>query len=434
VSLKRGYYDAVDTNFIVDLLNLPWFHRTWPIQELVLASTIYLLYGDLKLLWSDFINSLKRLQANELWRRWLRSSSCSNPASYHDDTECHRTLTDLIRGSHRSPAISMVLGTARSKLSTQPEDKVYGLYGIFDHLQIKGLPEVDYARPVHETYIDIAIAAIKSEESLDLLYHVSLPPLVPNLPSWVPDWSNAAYFHPILIANSHASESSVPYYSVSGRRLSVKGFIINSIHHIAPSTSIALSNFRRGYNARMNMFEVEKRCNGVIELVRTLQEWIKLSDLLNRYPTGITAREALYRVVAQNAVLGPLVDSKQELYTTLEQWCFVMTHTSSLDLQKLHQKVKKVLEYEATVADYSRLFGVGSETRTWPTELQKRLFLRLVSPDVALVQHEIFLNSYHKTYSDTRGACGELSEVDSGRRSSGFDFWFADSFYRAGKW
>jgi hypothetical protein len=85
-------------------------------------------------------------------------------------------------------------------------------------------------------------------------------------------------------------------------------------------------------------------------------------------------------VVVQNTVLSPLVDSKQELCTTLEQWYFVMTHTSSLDLQKLHQIVKKVSEYEATIADYSRLFGVGSDIRTWPTELQTRLFLRLVSP------------------------------------------------------
>jgi hypothetical protein len=374
VGLKRGYYDAVDTNFIVNLLNLSWFHRTWPIQELVLASTIYLVYGDLQLLWSDFINSLKRLQTNELWRRWLRSSSCSDPASYYDDIECYRTLTDLIRGSNRRPAISTVLAIARSKLSTQPEDKVYGLYGIFDHLQIKGLPEVDYARAVHETFTDIAIAAIKSEESLDVLYHVSLPPLVPNLPSWVPDWSNTAYFRPILIANSRASSSSVPFYSIRGRHSSVKGLVIDSIHHIALSTSTALSNFRRGNNTRMNMLEVEKRCNGVIEVVRTLQEWIKFSDLINGYPTGITTREALYRVVVQNTVLSPLVDSKQELCTTLEQCYFVMTHTSSLDLQKLHQRVKKVSEYEATIADYSRLFGVGSDIRTWPTELQTRLF------------------------------------------------------------
>jgi hypothetical protein len=48
--------------------------------------------------------------------------------------------------------------------------------------------------------------------------------------------------------------------------------MIDSIRHTAPSTSIAMPTFRRGYNARMNVLKVAQRYNGVIELVRTLQE------------------------------------------------------------------------------------------------------------------------------------------------------------------
>jgi hypothetical protein len=177
VCARRGFYDAVDTNFIVDLLNLPWFHRTWPIQELVLASDAVLMYGDLLLPWRDFLRKLELVQLIELHQR--NPSLTSNPVSFYDDTECYRTISDYMRHSRRSPSISQILGLARPKLTTKPEDKVFGLYGIFDHLQIRTLPKVDYNHPVHEIYTEIAMTAIKSEQSLELLYHVCLPQLIP---------------------------------------------------------------------------------------------------------------------------------------------------------------------------------------------------------------------------------------------------------------
>jgi hypothetical protein len=401
VCLKRGYYDAVDTNFIVDLLNLPWFHRTWPIQELVLASKAVLMYGDLLLSWPNFVASLKELQTNELLQESLLTSR-SNPASYYDDTECYRTLTDLIWGFGCKTSVSAVLGLARPKLSTKPEDKVYGLYGIFDHLQIRELPKVDYNRPVHETYTEIAIASIKSEQSLNVLYHVCLPQLIP-LPSWVPDWSNTAYFRPILVNESHASRSSIPSYSFNGHQLSVTGITIDSISQIATSTSIAMANFRRGYNARMDVHEIDKRYNGVIELVRTLQEWIKLSRQLRVYPTHISPSEAFFRVVTQNANLGPLAKFTKTLHNTLERWLYIMTIDNTIDLRRLHERIQDMPQYLNTLDDYARLFGCGEDLEVWPTELQIRLALRLFNPEVALVQHEIFLNSYHKTFVITKG-------------------------------
>jgi hypothetical protein len=178
----------------------------------------------------------------------------------------------LIRGSNKNCSISAFLGLVRSKQSTKPDDKIYGLYGIFDDLRIQGLPKVDYDRPVHETYTAVAVAAIKSEKCLDILYHIGLPQLIPKLPSWVPDWSNTAYIWPIRVDRSYASGLSKPSYSFNRTHLTVKGFIIDSIAHTAPSTSIAMATFRHGYNAWMSTLEVEKRYKGVIELVRTLHE------------------------------------------------------------------------------------------------------------------------------------------------------------------
>jgi hypothetical protein len=119
------------------------------------------------------------LQVNEL-QDAHRSRSRSNSASYYDGTACYRRLTDLLRNSNRTPSISIVQGLARSKLLAKPDDKVYGLYGIFDSLQFSELPKVDYNRPVHETYTEMAMEVINSKKSLDILYYACVPQLIPD--------------------------------------------------------------------------------------------------------------------------------------------------------------------------------------------------------------------------------------------------------------
>jgi hypothetical protein len=359
------------------------------------------MYDSVQLPWLDFIDSLEKLQYNELVMRLVYTSH-SNPASYYDDTECYRTLAELIRGPNRDCSISAVLGLVRSKLSTKPDDKVYSLYGILDSLQFSELLKVDYSRPVHETYTEMAIAVINSEKSLDILYHACVPQLIPHLPSWVPDWSNAAYFRPIRVASSHASGSSNPSYSFSKRtRLAVKGIIIDSIRHTAPSTSIAMPTFRRGYNARMNVLKVAQRYNGVIELVRTLQEWAKLGLHLVVYSTDIAPRKALCNVLVQNAILGVFTVHRYEPQVAINK-CMAITIASSSDFEILQKIVQNTPEYAETLTDFSLSLGISPEISMWPVELQIRFFLRLVNSKVTLVQHEIFLNTYHKTLIVTK--------------------------------
>jgi hypothetical protein len=82
---SRGIYDAVDTDFLVDILNLPWFSRTWTVQKLVLARKAFVLCGTKSLLWESFDEHVWGLQAYE---RFLAPKhdpeNTSNPAMFHD--------------------------------------------------------------------------------------------------------------------------------------------------------------------------------------------------------------------------------------------------------------------------------------------------------------------------------------------------------------
>jgi hypothetical protein len=374
------------------------------------------MYGDLLLPWRSFIRTLGQLQSHELLRQ--SSNLTSNPASFYDDIKCYRTLKSYAERSSSNPSISKILGLARPKLTTKPEDKVYGLYGIFDHLQIKNLLKVDYNRPVYETYTEIAMTAIKSEQPLDILYHVCLPQLIPLLPSWVPDWSNATHIRRICIAYSNAAGSSLSSYSFNDRQLSVKGILIDEIDQVATSTSIAMASFRHGYNARMDVRETDKRYNGVIELVRTLQAWIELGSQLRVYPTAMTPLKAWFRVLTQNSLtydgLPSSLAHSSAPDTVLNKWMHIMTTNEPIELETLHKEVQNKPDYIATITDYAHIFGCGTNLEAWPTELQRRFFLRLARRDVASLQHDIFLNSYHKTLVITKdgymGTCPRWAE------------------------
>lgn len=155
------------------------------VQELVLAHNAVIVCGSVRIAYHDFLEALQKLQNHETARAYLTSRS--NPASFYDDTQCYRTLAQSLQYSE-NPKISDILRMVRSKFSSNPKDKVYGLYGIFNKLEIKDLPQVDYNRPVHTTFTQITTTAIEVEHSLDVLYSVCLPRLIENLPSWVPDW------------------------------------------------------------------------------------------------------------------------------------------------------------------------------------------------------------------------------------------------------
>jgi hypothetical protein len=374
------------------------------IQELVLAQNAVLMCDHLVLPWSSFIRTLETLQTQDVMDSRLYPTS--NPPSFYNDTVCYRILANLSRRSQSQrlqsrPQISIVLELARSKSAAKPEDKVYGLYGILDHGRMDVVPKVDYNHPVHSIYTAITTAAIQHEMSLSILYQACLPALIPNLPSWVPDFSNSGYFSPARVSRMHASNFAKHFYSFNGLELSVSGILIDKLSEVAESTSIALASFRRGYKARMDIGETVQRRTGVVKLIRTMQAWIKLSRKLHSYPTDEDPSEVFYRVIGQDDVHVPDSLDRSVLHASLKKWSDTLTSTFTDDpsfLQSLLDQVQSLPGYNAMLNDYATLFDQGTSIETWPDELKIRLILRLASPEVAYIQHDIFLNTYHRTF------------------------------------
>ncbi|KAF2690803.1 hypothetical protein K458DRAFT_63191 [Lentithecium fluviatile CBS 122367] len=409
----RGYHDPVDTNFIVDLLNLPWFQRTWTVQELVLAREAVFLLGTKSIRWKLFTYALFHLQDVENYSLQITRTSVSNPASFYDDLRCYLRIDSLWHNDYRDSPMSQSLKLVRTKKSTNPRDKVYGLYGLFDHIRIPRLPQVDYTKPVQQIYSEITRVAVEVDNSLEILEELRLPPRIPDLPSWVPDWSNPDYVNsaPPIVAFPLATGESKAKWEFHQSELATPGTVIDEIEEIAPSSSISSPGFRRGYNARQkDLGGPLQRRLATIELVRTLQAWTRCSRRIKSYPTGY------YRESPKHAFFETIKTEKLPYFSTSEKACeaapqgfedfvsILMANdpANHIDLATIHDIVRPMPEYTAIRNDFVAIFGCSTRVEEWSDEMKIRLFLKVYSPEVALIQHEVALNTYHRTFFTTR--------------------------------
>ena len=403
---RRGVYDAMDTSFVIDVLNLPWFHRTWTVQELALAKQVVLLCGSMSLPWLQFNDTLHTLDMNGNGPPSPSLKlSFSNLLFLENFTSCYRTLSALARGPSYGLEISRALKTLRPKLSSDPKDKVYGLYGIFENIGLPGLPAVDYNKTVEHIYTEVATAAIKHERSLAILYEVCLPPLIPGLPSWVPDWSNTNFFQDDYPSLYDASKQSEPCYYIDGHQLAVSGIVIDLLLEVANSTSFCSADFRRGYNVRTQLGNQDERHSAVIELIRTLQAWVRVSRQLNSYPTGESPLEAFLQTIKPMPDPEPRPEYRLSADFTLRKWISILTANfpdNSINLQELQSEVEILAGYEQIRDNYIGLFGYSTKVEDWPDELRIRFFLRVDNNAVAEVQQEIGSRTYHRTFFTTR--------------------------------
>ena len=412
---RRGVYDAVDTDFIGDIINLPWFHRTWTIQEVALAKSAIIVCGPVNLPWSSLLEALKRLQDSQIHKQTLISiqperRAFSNPATFFDDIRTHVLMTDVVH-HRKSLPLSRAFDLIRRNNSSDPRDKIYGLYGILDYLEIQDLPPVNYTETVQHLYYQITCAIMRNDQRLHILYLIGLTPTLPDLPTWVPDYSNTEFIRFIDVHGNEASGrlSGSFCYPVTDLTLSVNGILLDEVDITASSTSICTPDFRQGWAARKHLSSPEERHNAVTELIRTLQSWINVSRSVNFYPTGEAPRTAFYKIMTQPTHAGsqnwtmPVVTRASR--DAFNRWIFLLdTHLPDHEThrQSWIRSIQANADSAAIVKDYIRLFGCSQDPQEWSLELQIRLILRAIDLELSTLQHDVSLLSYHRTFFATK--------------------------------
>ncbi|KAG9502208.1 hypothetical protein J7337_005033 [Fusarium musae] len=167
------------------LVKRPWFFRTWVIQEIALAKGAVMMCGEEATPWRnmeagwkpDFSGGAKGLSTS-------RSGGGDHPLKGFDPDSHVWSLRMLGVGSDPMS----VLRYSRVCQTTEIRDRIYGILGLFE----PGFIPVDYDLPVEDIFRQFTEAVIKLTKDLRILEIVGAKRSYPNLPSWVPDFTDTS--------------------------------------------------------------------------------------------------------------------------------------------------------------------------------------------------------------------------------------------------
>ncbi|KAI0446705.1 HET domain-containing protein [Xylaria telfairii] len=177
------------------LLALPWFTRTWVVQEVALSPQ------DPLILHGDHLYSWDRLG----WAAsWLRRRGYVRLAQIPEAVRNIDAMANIRRSETRWSLGVLLTDTSTKFHATDQRDKIYGLLGLAIESQNPSNipPELrpDYSLDVVQIYQKVGLFLLRNSGSLSLLTRRSGGPgsslrkqrknSFDNLPSWVPDWSD----------------------------------------------------------------------------------------------------------------------------------------------------------------------------------------------------------------------------------------------------
>ncbi|KAK6829718.1 hypothetical protein PG987_010302 [Apiospora arundinis] len=179
--------DVVET--LPDVVQRPYWHRTWIIQEVILGRKVRLLCGD------DEVALEKLSAVCSLIREYLPHVMSGGeqdrfPGLYGLMMEFVKSGVSTMLGfNHIRPRnIAYLVNYFNVFICSDLRDKVYGLLGICNRSEADGIIP-DYTRPVAKVYADTAEAHIRSFDDLEIMaYAIFNEKRDPYHPSWVPDW------------------------------------------------------------------------------------------------------------------------------------------------------------------------------------------------------------------------------------------------------
>jgi hypothetical protein len=170
---------------ITMLAKMPWFERTWTVQEFALAKKATFHGGSHTLdngIFMQFMYHL--LQHNE---------SC---CAINLPVVLLKEIITLFFSTHAIMALKrfritllLCVGGFRFRKATDPRDKIYGLLGL-DTDDTTEHVRMDYTQSVEEVYEDFLYSHLIHTKKLDILSHLRTDRRSNlKLPSFVPDWS-----------------------------------------------------------------------------------------------------------------------------------------------------------------------------------------------------------------------------------------------------
>ncbi|KAI0169098.1 HET-domain-containing protein [Hypoxylon sp. FL1284] len=300
-----------------DFVRLPYWKRTWVLQEIAKGSTeMRVLYADKSVKWLDLYYAALyfNIPPNDKIGNKVRQIMSQFPehveeADHIMKPNYHYFLrvsnTEALRRERVEKDLMKLLTFTRHKLAARPRDKVYGVLGLMNRqiaLQIQ--PEYGPDVTDDDVYEDFARKWVQYGDNLDILGQCSCQ----DSPSWVPHLHNS-YRH-LYAASEPPYDTSrglrhKAHFSDGGKSLVCEGLLVDTVASVStsflhpdnesnsslpPSALIAF-----GVNNNSNAYQDE---NGVREaLWRTI--------VGNRNLSGSDAPDFYASLLSSHSLLNP---------------------------------------------------------------------------------------------------------------------------------
>jgi hypothetical protein len=268
----------------IAFINRPWFKRAWVgrlythtfswltviyqvIQEIALARSALVVCGSKTFPWENLSKTLSFIKVTK-WYHHLRTEKLRHVVSLRKKPGIYRRLLqaklgvgvgplylDATRlkmarsasgrldalGRNARPPLRLLLDTHRFSASTDPRDKIYAFLGLADKRMspFRTQPNAlkpDYNMSVEKVYTETARVLLTASGSLSLLSHVQdhSQTRVPNLPSWVPDYSVALDPYPLRFRGAGILKAcKIPWkmnvFGMESGELDVQGYRLDAI-------------------------------------------------------------------------------------------------------------------------------------------------------------------------------------------------------------
>ncbi|KAF5591038.1 heterokaryon incompatibility 6 OR allele [Fusarium pseudoanthophilum] len=166
-----------------NMLALPYFSRVWIIQEIAVAKSYRILWGNIIIPGATFLGSTKGwLLIPRVLKNWATAHAMKNAIL-------------VLVGVHQSKDWPFLVTRFVEHEATDPHDKIYAFIGLADQTGYD--IAADYSKPVVEVYQGFVRKAIAVTEKLDILRFSTVQDLDTKTgPLWVP-WFHKLQKHPI---------------------------------------------------------------------------------------------------------------------------------------------------------------------------------------------------------------------------------------------
>ncbi|KAH8679599.1 heterokaryon incompatibility protein-domain-containing protein [Tricladium varicosporioides] len=189
------------------IISVPYWQRTWTLQELAFASQAYVYFGSQYVSWKIFKQAfmdfmgvhrgderrldgfLAHCNAETLIKIQMITDGTDYTSVSHTLGKNHQDMKSF---RYHSGLLlpDAFLSAVRSQQASDPRDKLFGIFKVMDYYSSGVLRQPDYSRTTVDIFQEATIAIMQSEKADCGLRMLRLSPSDkrdPALPSWVPD-------------------------------------------------------------------------------------------------------------------------------------------------------------------------------------------------------------------------------------------------------